>query len=93
MSFLSYQRTPGGIVPARLAAIDGTCLFQPSGNLWSLDGPALGYLITIVASVTPNGRVVFDKRPVNDGHAVVLLDQWGTLHPQKDGTVAIEWAE
>ncbi len=87
MSYLSYKNAT---TPTPSDVIDATCKFQQSGNLFGIDGPALGYLVSIVGSPLPNNRISFDKRPVGTFTGEVQLTSWGALHTQPDGTVAIE---
>ncbi len=89
MSYLSYKN---GSSASASPTIDGTCLFQPSGNLYSLSPAATpGYIVTIVGTVTPGGFLLFDQRPVNTVAGAVQLNQFGTLEPQADGSVAVVW--
>lgn len=90
MTYLSYPNA--SVTPKPSATIDDHSRFQQSGNLFSLKGFALGYNVTIFGVATPDGLVNFDMRPTFRGMDIPFnLGDTGRLHPQADGTVAIEW--
>lgn len=91
MSYLSYTVVNGVVKPGSKTAIDATCIFQESGNIWSLDGPTLGYLCSIaVAFVNVSvGRVTYDPRVLNGSNSSINFSNWGTAIQQPDGRFVI----
>jgi hypothetical protein len=90
MTYLSYPNASN--TPEPSAVVDVRSKFQQSGNLLTLKGIELGYNVTIFGVLEPDGLVNFDKRPTFRGADIPFnLADTGRLHPQSDGTVAIEW--
>ena len=95
--YLSYTVVNGKVTAGSSSTINSNCIFEATGNIWSIDGPTLGFLCSIVVTWVNKaaGRVAYDKR-VLDGSVVNvnLSDQetgaaWGTAIVQPDGRYVI----
>jgi hypothetical protein len=72
--------------------INPNCIWYPSGNVWSIDGPTIGYLCSIVCVWVNQsaGRVAFDARALNGTVLNVNLGStWGTAIAQSNGGYVI----
>lgn len=93
MKYLNYTVVNGVVTAGSQTTIDGHCKFYVSGNIWSLDGPTLGFLCSI-AVVWVNqaaGRVSIDPRPIGN-IITVNFTTWGTAVQQSDGSYVISIA-
>jgi hypothetical protein len=99
MVYLNYTVVGGAVTPGAQSTIDAHTTFQVSGNIWSLDGPTLGYLASIAvafvsapfqASGQTAQRVVYDPRPLNGSATSVNFSAWGTAYLQPDGRYIID---
>jgi len=91
MNYLNYTVVNGAITQGTQAEIGPNCIFEAVGNIWSVDGPALGFLCSIVVTWVNKaaGRVQFDSRPLNGLAANVNFSAWGTAIVQSDGRYVI----
>jgi hypothetical protein len=97
MEYLSYSVVNGVIVAGQSATITPNCIFEVSGNIWSIDGPTLGFLCSIVVTWVNKaaGLVAYDKRPLDGTISNVNLSNlatgaaWGTAIVQPDGRYVI----
>lgn len=90
--YLNFTLVNGVVTAGKQPNIDAHCLFQPSGNIWSIDGPTLGFLCSMAAAWVNQsaGRVAYDPRPINGSSAGVnLMGAWGTAIQQPDGRYVI----
>jgi hypothetical protein len=98
MKYASFSVVGGAVVYAESSDINANSTFYPSGNIWSLDGPNLGFLCSICAVIVnpTNMHVVFDKRPLDGSIINVALSSpspnvvWGTAILQPNGGFAIQ---
>lgn len=94
VKYLSYQLVNGAVVATRSETLDLHSLFYPDGNLYTLNGPPLGFNVQVVGSKAPGGQINFQRIPMGyPGWDATPAGDFGVLHPQADGTVAIEWPE
>lgn len=90
--YLSFSVVGGMVVAGESPDITPSSLFQPSGGVWSLDGPALGFLCSIAVTWVNQAanRVSYDPRPLNGSVTEVNFSHWGTAVVQPDGRYAIQ---
>ena len=91
MTYVNFTVVNGVVTVGTQDTIDGHCTFQASGNIWSLDGPALGFLCSIPVTWVNQavGRVAYDPRPINGSVSEVNFSAWGTAIAQPDGRFVI----
>jgi hypothetical protein len=95
MNYLSFSVVNGAVLAGSSATITPNCIFEVVGNIWSIDGPTLGFLCSIVVTWVNRSamRVAYDPRPLN-GLPVTLpvnlnFSTWGTAIIQPDGRYVI----
>jgi len=95
MTYLSYQRDATGQIKAvESPLIDAHSTFQPSGNVYTLEGIAIGFNVCVFGAPAPNGLVCFQALPMfTPGWDAAPPGDFGRVHvvDSAKGTVAIEW--
>jgi hypothetical protein len=91
MNYLNYTVVNGAVTPGSSVTINPNCIFEACGNIWSIDGPTLGFLCSIVVTFVNKsvGRVSYDPRILNGLASNVNLTNWGTAIIQPDGRYVI----
>lgn len=94
MPYLEYSVVNGQITKGSSDTVTPNCIFQQDGNIWSLDGPTLGFLCSIVVTFVnvSVGRIDYDPRVIGSYDGNIKLTDWGWAEKQSDGRFAIRLA-
>lgn len=92
MKYLSYQLVNGVPTAVPSDVIDQHSRFFQDGNIYSLEGIAIGFNVLVFGALAPGGLICFQKTPMfTAGWDAAAPGDFGRIVPQNDGTVAIQW--
>ena len=92
MKYLSYRLQDGKPTAVPSDTIDKYSTFQQDGNVYSLEGIAIGYNVMVFGATAPGGKICFQRLPMfTPGWDASVPGDFGVIVPQADGTVAIQW--